>query len=106
MDFDNGYLDAENAVAQSVPGVREAARIRDNGADAFSVFVDIEFSAGCRDGLYTLDRFGGVYTLGAARKVEDEPGSGFGNSPYFFPNLYARDLEIFSLAESETSATR
>jgi hypothetical protein len=60
------------------------------GLDAASIFTDLEFSAGCPDsGLYTLDKFGGVFALGSARADESEPVPGFGSSPYFYPFLYA-----------------
>jgi hypothetical protein len=122
----NPVFFAKNAVSESnlayrsangmpyiVAGFDEPATVPDDesnpaifGADAYSVFIDLEFSAGCQDGLYTLNRFGGIFTLGAARKVADDPGAGFGDSPYFFPNLYARDIEIFSSAERETETRR
>ena len=70
--------------------------------DAESIFTDLEFSAGCPDGLFTLDKFGGVFALGAAREIETEAIPHFGNSPYFFPFLYAEDIEIFACDESET----
>ena len=72
------------------------------GYDAHSIFTDLEFSAGCSDGLYSLDKFGGVFVLGAARPDEEIPIPSFGNSPYFFPFLYAEDLEVFSAEDAET----
>jgi len=74
------------------------------GIDAESIFTDLEFSAGCPDGLFTLDKFGGVFVLGAAREVETEAFPHFGNSPYFFPFLYAEDIEIFAHDESEVDS--
>ena len=71
------------------------------GPDAESIFTDLEFSAGCPDGLYTLDKFGGVFVLGAARDDETEAIPHFGNSPYFLPFLYAEDIEIFGWDESQ-----
>jgi hypothetical protein len=70
------------------------------GIDAASIFTDLEFSVGCSDGLYTLDSFGGVFVLGAARPNLTEPVPQYGNSPYFFPFLYAEDMEIFPRNES------
>ena len=71
------------------------------GPDAESIFIDLEFSAGCPDGLFTLDKFGGVFVLGAARDDETEPVPHFGNSPYFLPFLYAEDIEIYGWNESQ-----
>jgi hypothetical protein len=72
------------------------------GLDAESVFVDLEFSAVCPDsGLYTLDKFGGVFVLGDARPNPSEPVPGFGGSPYFFPFLYAEAIEIFGPDETD-----
>jgi hypothetical protein len=71
------------------------------GIDAESIFTDLEFSAGCPDGgLYTLDKFGGVFVLGEARADDNDPSPDFGNSPYFFPFLYAEDLEVFGPEET------
>lgn len=65
--------------------------------DAHSIFTDLEFSAGCPDGgLYTLDKFGGVFALGDVRSDENDPSPGYGGSPYFFPFLYAEDMEVFA----------
>jgi formylglycine-generating enzyme required for sulfatase activity len=50
--------------------------------------------------LYTLDKFGGVFVLGAAREIEEDPVPQFGGSPYFFPFLYAEDIEIFGRDET------
>ena len=74
---------------------------RELAPDAGSIFTDLEFSMGCGDGLYTLDKFGGVFVLGAAREVEDNPVPQFGGSPYFFPFLYAEDMEVFGGDETE-----
>ena len=76
------------------------------GIDAQSIFTDLEFSAGCPDtGLYTLDKFGGVFVLGEAREIESEPVPQFGDSPYFFPFLYAEAIEIFASDEAEPEET-
>jgi hypothetical protein len=75
------------------------------GIDAASIFTDLEFSAGCASGLYTLDQFGGVFVLGNARPDDMEPVPDFGNSPYFYPLLYAEDIEIFSSDEEEPEVT-
>jgi hypothetical protein len=69
------------------------------GIDAESVFTDVDFSVGCPDGLYVLDKFGGVFALGAARVSDDNPVPDFQNSPYFFPLLYAEDIEIYGINE-------
>ena len=71
--------------------------------DGASIFADLEFSAGCPGGgLYTLDRFGGVFVLGGAAE-RWRAGSRLRHSPYFFPFLYAEDMEMFSAVESEYS---
>ena len=65
--------------------------------DSNSIFRDLEFCQTDGDGgIYTLDAFGGVFALGSTR--EDPVGSpapmaAFTNGPYFYPNLYAEDLE-------------
>ena len=62
------------------------------GIDSNSIFRDIEFcQAG--GGVYTLDAFGGVFAFGNTRPVDSDPSTGLSGGPYFFPNLYARDLE-------------
>ena len=71
------------------------------GYDAASIFTDLEFIRGCPNGMYTLDKFGGVFALGAARLVDTEVAAPFGNSPYFFPYLYAEDIEVFGSGETE-----
>ena len=71
------------------------------GIDAESIFVDLEFSTGCGDTLYTLDKFGGVFVLGSGRVSPDEPVPVYGNSPYFFPFLYAEDIELFAANETD-----
>jgi hypothetical protein len=71
------------------------------GYDATSIFTDLEFTLGCADGIYTLDKFGGVFALGAARLVDTEVAAPFGNSPYFFPFLYAEDIEVFGIDEAQ-----
>ena len=73
------------------------------GNDAASVFTDLEFAAGCPNGLYTLDRYGGVFVLGSARNTESDPTPDFSGSPYFFPFLYAADMEVFAYDESDLS---
>lgn len=64
------------------------------GADAASIFQDLEFTS-CEGGLYVLDRFGGLFGLGAARLNPDELRTPFEGSPYFFPAPLARDMEVF-----------
>jgi hypothetical protein len=64
------------------------------GIDAESIFIDLEFAVECQ-GLYTLTKHGAVFVLGDARPVDTEPVPNFGNSPYFFPFLYAEAIEIF-----------
>jgi hypothetical protein len=74
----------------------------ENTLDAHSIFTDLEFSAGCPNGgLYTLDKFGGVFALGKSRSEETDPSPGFGGSPYFFPFLYAEDMEVFGEDETD-----
>ncbi len=91
----NGYDDT------STPGVDEGDPAV-YAADAASIFKDFEFSAGCGAGFYTLDKFGGVFVFGAAREIDTVPVPQFGNSPYFFPDLFAADMEIFDISEMET----
>jgi hypothetical protein len=70
----------------------------DFGIDSNSIFRDIEF---CRspifggDGVYTLDAFGGVFAFGGTRVSfgADSVAPKFTGGPYFFPALYAQDLE-------------
>ncbi|MCG3198699.1 MAG: hypothetical protein GHCLOJNM_03203 [bacterium] len=64
----------------------------ESSADVNSIFVDIEF---CRtgDGIYTLDKFGGVYTFGSSRASPSYSGPPFGRSPYFYPFFWMEDIE-------------
>ena len=71
------------------------------GFDVASIFTDLEFSVGCEIGMYTLDKFGGVFVLGDARRSPGEPIPVFDDSPYFFPFLYAEDMELFGPDETE-----
>ncbi|MCB9768722.1 MAG: hypothetical protein H6752_11045 [Candidatus Omnitrophica bacterium] len=70
------------------------------GIDAASIFTDLEFSAGCGYGLYTMDKYGGVFALGTARKEESEVSFNTPGAPYFFPFLLAEDLEFYAFDES------
>lgn len=70
------------------------------GLDVASIFTDLEFSL-CAGGLYTLDKFGGVFALGTARKDEDVVAAPFTNSPYFYPALLAESIEVFSMDETD-----
>ena len=73
----------------------------ENTLDAHSIFTDLEFSAGCPNGgLYTLDKFGGVFALGNAREDDLEVTAPFTGSPYFYPFLYAEDMEVFGSDET------
>ena len=69
------------------------------GLDAASVFTDLEFTR-CEGGLYTLDKFGGVFALGNAREDDLEVTAPFTGSPYFYPFLYAEDMEVFGSDET------
>ncbi len=64
--------------------------------DAASIFADLEFSAGCGNGFYTLDKFGGVFAFGAARSEPDNLMPPFSGSPYFYPDQLAVALEVFA----------
>jgi len=63
------------------------------GIDVGSIFKDIEFCATGTEGVYVLDGFGGVFAFGSTRNMPDDPSTLFTGSPYFFPNILARDLE-------------
>jgi hypothetical protein len=69
------------------------------GLDASSIFKDLEFTR-CAGGLYTLDRFGGAFALGAARHNDLEVTAPFTGSPYFYPFLYAQDFELYAIDET------
>ena len=71
------------------------------GIDAASIFTDLEFSAACNNGLYTMDRYGGVFALGTARLEDADVSANYEGSPYFFPFLYAEDFELFGWNESD-----
>jgi hypothetical protein len=62
------------------------------GPDAASIFVDLVF---CDDGFgfYTLDKYGGIFAFGSTRPDLDQVTTGFQNSPYFYPELFAVDIE-------------
>ncbi|MCA9436526.1 MAG: CotH kinase family protein, partial [Candidatus Omnitrophica bacterium] len=70
------------------------------GFDVASIFTDLEFSH-CAGGLYTLDKFGGVFALGTARGDDEVVSAPFTGSPYFFPAQLAESLEIFNVSETE-----
>ena len=61
--------------------------------DYSSIFTDIEFCATGQEGVYVLDRFGGVFAFGATRAAPNDVQPMFTGGPYFYPNLYAEDLE-------------
>jgi len=71
--------------------------------DAASIFIDLEFSAGCGDGLFVLDKFGGIFAMGSARESPDDPMAPFRDSPYFYPNQYAEAIELFAGDETDYS---
>ncbi|MCA9416977.1 MAG: hypothetical protein KC917_11930, partial [Candidatus Omnitrophica bacterium] len=82
----------------ATPSIDERETLDIDGA---SIFTDLEFSAGCpNSSLYTLDKFGGIFVLGTARADESNPMPDFENSPYFYPYLYAEDMEFFSSDET------
>lgn len=64
------------------------------GIDAESIFVEFDFSPHCPNGFYTLDRWGGVFTFGGARKTPDSTGAAW-TSPYFFPQMYGKKLIVY-----------
>jgi len=65
------------------------------GADAYSIFNDFEFSAGCPDGgFYTLDKFGAVYVFGSARTMPDWLFPAW-RIPYV-TSQNAQDIELFA----------
>ncbi len=72
------------------------------GIDVGSIFKDIEFCASGSEGVYVLEGFGGVFAFGSTRAAADSPATMFTGSPYFFPNIYARDLEATFYAEMGT----
>jgi len=63
------------------------------GIDSNSIFKDIEFCQTGQDGVYCLDAFGGVFAFGSTRALPNEVGPMFSGGPYFYPNMYAVDLE-------------
>jgi len=67
--------------------------------DATSIFADLEFTT-CEGGFYTLDKFGGVFAFGKARPEDGALTPNFGGGPYFFPFLYAVDMEVFAHDET------
>ncbi len=64
------------------------------GIDAESIFVEFDFSPHCPNGFYTLDKWGGVFTFGGARKSPDSTGAAWPSS-YFFPNMYGKKLIVY-----------
>ncbi|NUN98819.1 MAG: hypothetical protein HUU16_21915, partial [Candidatus Omnitrophica bacterium] len=72
------------------------------GRDAASIFKDLEFCRDGRAGMYVMDRFGGVFAFGEARGEPDNLAAPFEGIPFFFPHLYAEDMETFSPAQAET----
>jgi len=73
------------------------------GIDAFSIFKDLDFSLGCPDGFYTMDKFGSVFAFGSTRSV---PGS---LAPLFVPPppfRAAQDVVNMQLFPNETIFSR
>jgi hypothetical protein len=79
------------------------------GVDSNSIFKDIEFCSsqvfGAQglygDGVYVLDAFGAVFAFGSTRSAPNDLQPLVTGGPYFFPNLYAQDMEADSV---ETAA--
>ncbi|NUN96548.1 MAG: hypothetical protein HUU16_10275 [Candidatus Omnitrophica bacterium] len=113
------FLRNETAVGSGVPittvgmpylitAFDDPTTVPDESASALdvnSIFIDIEFcqtignnNAGA-EGAYTLDKFGGVFAFGSTRANPDNTAPQFNGSPYFFPFLYAEDMEP---AQAET----
>ncbi|NUN95361.1 MAG: hypothetical protein HUU16_04240, partial [Candidatus Omnitrophica bacterium] len=69
------------------------------GIDAFSIYVDFEFSAGCPDGFYTLDKNGAVNVFGAARNMPDELSPAWPLTDHTL-DQNAVDIELFAFDES------
>jgi hypothetical protein len=75
------------------------------GSDVGSIFLDLEFcQTPTGDGIYVLDGFGGIFAFGNTRTSADSVATRFSDSPYFFPNPLARDIEIQT--EAETTVTK
>ena len=75
------------------------------GSDVGSIFKDIAFcQAPTGDGVYVMDKFGGIFAFGNTRTSADSVATRFSNSPYFFPNPLAMDIEIQT--EAETTVTK
>jgi hypothetical protein len=68
------------------------------GIDANSIFRDLEFCS-TGNGVYVLDAFGAVFAFGNTRSDPHSLTPRPGLVPYFFPNLFALDME----AAGETS---
>lgn len=64
------------------------------GIDAESIFTEFDFSPSCPQGFYTLDKWGGIFTFGGARKSPGEIGATW-PSVYFFPHMYGRKLIVY-----------
>ncbi|MCB9770172.1 MAG: hypothetical protein H6752_18390 [Candidatus Omnitrophica bacterium] len=75
------------------------------GIDVGSIFRDLEFcQAPTGDGIYVMDSFGGLFAFGNTRLTPDSVATRFSNSPYFFPNPLAVDVEAQTVAETEFRA--
>jgi hypothetical protein len=71
------------------------------GIDAFSIFVDFEFSAGCPDGgFYTLDKNGGVFVFGTARPNPSSTAPAW-PLPDLTGTQNGQDIELFASDETE-----
>jgi hypothetical protein len=84
----------------STEGVDEGSQ----DIDVNSVFRDLEFClASTNDsnaGVYVMDAFGGIFAFGSTRVVgmqSTSPAPMLTGAPYFFPNLYAEDMEPTTL---------
>ncbi|MCB9770153.1 MAG: hypothetical protein H6751_08390 [Candidatus Omnitrophica bacterium] len=69
------------------------------GIDVGSIFKDVEFCASGSEGVYVMDGFGGVFAYGSTRSDANSLATMFTGTPYFFPNIYAKDLEATTLID-------
>lgn len=85
-----GFDDPETAEDESDPLTY--------GIDAYSIFVDLDFSAGCEDGFYTLSKFGEVFVFGSAR-VQPNQLTPAWPIPYV-TSQNAIDIELYAFDET------
>jgi len=65
------------------------------GSDVFSIFIDFDFSLGCADGFYTLDKMGSVFAFGSTRATPSSLAVPFSTGPQFRAEQDVVNMQLF-----------